>query len=402
MAAHQVDNSGICSTCRAVANQEHLLECYNCKTMFHTKCDTQAPFASQSFVKSFKATQKNNANFVFICDRCITNRENTEAASLKEQMAEVVASVSKLTKEVAELKKERSEPMSQATSVSVKANDSKEKAHPSAWQNTSQTNKMKQDIQKVTLCIRNDGDRIDMTKVREAVTSKGIQVTKASVNRKTGDVYMDLPSNEQRDMLLPLLQNETNPGNTIVNVKNKCPVVTIRNVKDFVSEDDFKERMKAQNPLIRDLLDKGSEFSVVFSKKLEQSGDDESVERSQVVARVSDNIRDALKANNDRIFMGFDSYRVFDGFYIKSCAKFGHYHADCDVTTLSCGYCCSHDHTSEHCPIREEKDTSKFKCINCRDSGKPFEGHSSHLPKCITYVEEQKKMKLSIPYYAKN
>ena len=60
-------------------------------------------------MKTFKGIQKNSANFLFVCNHCITNREKTEAATLKEQMAEVVASVSKLAKEVSELKTARSE-----------------------------------------------------------------------------------------------------------------------------------------------------------------------------------------------------------------------------------------------------------------------------------------------------
>ena len=126
--------------------------------------------------------------------------------------------------------------------------------------------------------------------------------------------------------------------------------------------------------------------------------------RYQVVARVSDRIRDALKANNDRVFIGFSSYRVFDRFYVKSCAschRFGHYHANCS-STPSCGYCCSPDHTSEHCPLREDKDPSKYKCINCKEAGKVCDGHSSHWQKRPTYMEQQKKMRSSIPYYTKN
>ena len=41
-----------------------------------------------------------------------------------------------------------------------------------------------------------------------------------SVNEKNGEVYVDLPTPEQRDKLLPLLKEEAVvPGNTIVDVK---------------------------------------------------------------------------------------------------------------------------------------------------------------------------------------
>ena len=70
--------------------------------------------------------------------------------------------------------------------------------------------------------------------------------------------------------------------------------------------------------------------------------------------------------------------------------------------SVLCGYCQGDDHLSEQCPIREQKDHAKFKCVNCKEAGKDFEGHSSHYHKCPTLLEAQKKTKQNIPYYAKN
>ena len=39
---------------------------------------------------------------------------------------------------------------------------------------------------------------------------------------------------------------------------------------------------------------------------------------------------------------------------------------------------------------------------NCEEAGKDSVGHSSHWPKCPTYIEQQNKMKMKIPYYSKN
>ena len=169
--------------------------------------------------------------------------------------------------------------------------------------------------------------------------------------------------------------------------------------------------MKNQNPRIKKLMDSGSEFSVVFTKEHKVKGsrfynDDESSDNieHQVVARVSDDIRDAIQCSKDKIYLGFNSHHVVDRFYIKSCSschKFGHYHADCDAEQ-SCGYCCSTDHQSNECLIHKAKDFKLYKCINCKESGKNDAGHSSHWPKCPTYVELQNKMKKNIPYYSKN
>ena len=124
----------------------------------------------------------------------------------------------------------------------------------------------------------------------------------------------------------------------------------------------------------------------------------------QVVARVSEDIRDVLKTNNDRIFIGFSAHRIFDHFYVKTCSKchsFGHYHAECSNNPC-CGYCSSEDHVSDDCPVKAEKDVAKYKCVNCQDARKTSDGHSSHWFTCPAYLEQQKKMKMNIPYYAKN
>ena len=55
---------------------------------------------------------------------------------------------------------------------------------------------------------------------------------------------------------------------------------------------------------------------------------------------------------------------------------------------------------SEQCPVREEKDQPKFKCVNCKDANKIHEGHSSHYNRCPTYLQIQKKTMLNVPYYA--
>ena len=372
-----------------------------------TDCNGKAPFGCRSFLNSFKAVKC--ANYVFVCDHCLTTRETIEASSCKDQLAEVVAYVSKLAKEVSELKKEKQQE--QAPARPAQNNIDTAPANPSnAWKNRERLNKIKQVNDSVTVCIKNDGAEINLRKMKEVVTSHSIQVSKTSVNQKTGDVYVQLPSNEQREKLVPLLsEEEAVQGNTIFNVKTKCPAITIRNVDEFVSDDDFIEKVRAQNPLIKEKLDNGSEFSIVFKKEHNVNyGKNglvlDRVEKAfNIVARVSDDIREALKAANDKLYIGFTSHKVTDRFYVKSCAachRFGHYHKDC-TTTACCGYCGSESHESKHCPVHQDKLQANYKCVNCEDAGKKCDGHSSHWHKCPVYLEQQKKVMNNIPYYAK-
>ena len=122
----------------------------------------------------------------------------------------------------------------------------------------------------------------------------------------------------------------------------------------------------------------------------------------QIVARVSEDIRKAIKTNRDKLFVGVSSYRVVDRFYVKrcnQCQQYGHYEKDCE-NEACCGYC-SGPHLSVNCQ-KEKNDHEQHKCVNCEKSKKEETQHSAMWYKCPTYLEMQKKLKKTIPYYQKN
>ena len=97
MVAHQVDNSGTCSTCQNDTNEAEVLQCYDCKTFFHGVCNNQGPFCNKTFLASFKKVK--NGNFIFVCDICITKRENQESSNIKDQIKALADTVDTLTSE---------------------------------------------------------------------------------------------------------------------------------------------------------------------------------------------------------------------------------------------------------------------------------------------------------------
>ena len=417
MVDHQIDESGSCTTCKTSALDKDIVNCLDCKTKFHADCNEIRPFCSnRAFLDTHIRMSRNNTNnFPFMCDHCLTRRENNEASSLKEQLAEVVKSIAVLTKEVQSLKQSKEEDAQKKSSK--EGNNSKINEMNSEKENENGhgillDNKRKETYsQKVTVCIKNsDNSNVDVKKVKEVVVKNGVQVNKVSINKKNGDLYVDFPSDEQRNKLIPLLANETSQNNTVVNVKSKCPVITIKNVSNFVDEESFTSAVKIQNPEIAAKMDAGSEFRVVFTKahKLKEGempySDNDTNSSHLVVVRVSEDIRQILKDKGERIFIGCQSIRIYDRFYVKSCAqchRFGHYHAECKQTSC-CGYCGDINHSSQQCQIHQQKDQDKYKCVNCKDAGKSEVGHSSHWHQCPTYLEKQKKVMMSIPYYAKN
>ena len=270
-------------------------------------------------------------------------------------------------------------------------------AEKSQWSDTARVKKMKS-----SLCIKSNGSEVNLAKVQELATDNSIQVTKTTV-KENGDVYVELPSEENREKLTPLLNDEAFATNRVVELKTKLPTISILDVKEFISKEDFVEKVKKQNPEIKTLIDQGSEFSIVYSKSPSDTPGKKENKHFQVVARVGDKIRKAMKANRDKVFVDLSSYRVVDRFYVKRCNRcqqFGHYEKDCN-NPICCGYC-SGEHKSSDCHEVAIDDHTEHKCVNCQKKGNDSEGHSTMWYKCPSYMEMQNKMKKNIPYYQKN
>ena len=141
---------------------------------------------------------------------------------------------------------------------------------------------------------------------------------------------------------------------------------------------------------------------MVYSKSPNDRNEGES-KKYQVVVRVGEEIRRAIKGNRNKVFVELSAHRVVDRFYIKrcnNCQKFGHYEKDCE-NGARCGYC-SGSHKSTDCQEVSDDNPEEYNCINCHENHKDPKGHSTLWHKCPTYLEMQSKMKKTIPYYQKN
>ena len=381
MVTYTLNSNGECSNCKTVASEETTLKCEDCKKFVHAICGSEAPYASKTFVANFNKVKVKN--FLFLCDFCLTKRENNEASTLKDQMENLTETVKTLVKDIQSLK-------------SIHKTDN-EVQQQELWSDKARVKKMNS-----SLCIQSNGKKVDLAKVQEIATNNSIQVSRTTV-KENGDVFMDLPSDENREKLTPLLQSEAFAEHKIVELKSKLPTISILDVKDFSSKEEFIEQIKLQNHNIKHLIEEGHEFSIVYCKNPRETANNEN-KHFQIVVRVGVEIRKAIKANKDKIFMNLSAYRVVDRFYVKrcnKCQKFGHYEKDCQ-NEMCCGYCCSHEHMSKDCKTVQPSDHKSHACINCKDTKRKEKGHSSMWYKCPAYMEMQNKVKKTIPYYQKN
>ena len=425
MAPHQVNSSGLCSTCDQQTDESEVVQCIDCQEFFHGICNDQTPFGSKTFLASLKKVK--SENIVMICDICRTKKENNEASCMKDQISALAATVNTLSNKLESLNQISTladtvnilstkfesldkipELAATLQSLSQDFQSYKEKQEEETevaaqqvnvttppWSDSTRVQKMKS-----SLCIKSNGTPVNKEKLQELATNNNIQVSKTV--EKDGDVYVNCPTEENREKLSELLNDEAFNGNEIVKLKSKLPTVTILNVKNFTNKEEFIEKVKKQNPRIKERIDQGSEFTIVFSKKpRDQQNRTGDVDNNfQVVARVSDDVRRVIKSENDRVYIDLVAHRVVDRFYIKRCnrcQKFGHYEKDCS-NGLCCGYCHG-EHKSTECEEVRPGDFEHYKCINCEGNNKPSVGHSSLWYKCPTYLELQKKLKKSISYY---
>ena len=85
MTTCQVDDNGVCASCKNETGDADVLQCKGCQHYFHGNCNEgNSQYCSKTFLQQFK---KAKLNFTFECDMCLTKRENNEASCLKEQIS---------------------------------------------------------------------------------------------------------------------------------------------------------------------------------------------------------------------------------------------------------------------------------------------------------------------------
>ena len=163
-----------------------------------------------------------------------------------------------------------------------------------------------------------------------------------------------------------------------------------------------------QNPYISHCLEADSSLFDVLSVKPLRANQN----IKQAIIRLSDDIRIAIRDNNNRLFFGLLSCQVYDQLYIKRCNKcqgFGHYSKTCK-NQVFCGFCAAPRHETQECDNKDKNSQEKnnlmpaYCCINCKKSGLSVDSckHAAFSTECPSYRIQQEKLKASLSYYSKN
>ena len=380
---YELDDTGTCSTCDNIPGDSEITKCVICESSYHGADCNEAganPICNKSFLKLF-LQRSTKSNFAWTCDHCLTLKEHNEASTLSDNVRTLTDSVQTLANQFLQLQGEFNK-------LQEKMPEKENQPNPTVWNNKVRVEEMKS-----SLMVKpdNEGNPVDSKTVKKIVLDNGIPVNNIVVS-STGATFINLPNQNSRDKLGPLLQSDSND---IVMLKSKLPTISLLGVTDELTKEEIKTGICRQNDGIGKLVEDGQELTVIYTRP-------PPVNKSyhQVTIRVSPDIRSAIKSSGDKIHLSSKVCKVRDSFHVKRCNKcqsFGHYAAKCRVDTPDvCGYC-GNGHKSSECSIKDESSNS-HSCCNCAIAGMKSDGHSTFSLKCPTYIIQQDKLKSSIAY----
>ena len=390
----KVDNQSVCTTCSQKVTDTTGIKCSECDCLYHAVCPSAAEKSSQICNSSFLSIYlkpSTKENFTWSCDTCKTESESNKVATLSQAINRMhtthTAQITALTNLVQSLS-------DKVDTLSAPNHAADAPATGTIWDNRARVQKMNIPS---AIVVKPDqqGNKITTSVVRKIATEQGIPINSV-VEKDNGEMFVNLPDIETRDKVSQILE-ESHTSNEIIKLKSKTPTVavmgvTARDMKKDNNEDlsavELQEMIYKQNKSIANMIDKGSDLKVVFTRPPPRDKN-----YYTVVIRVSPDIRSLLKQMNDKIHIGVSVHNIVDRFHIKrcnTCQGLGHYQDKCDKSPV-CGFCAK-DHKSDVCPDKNKAHTF-HKCINCAGDGPNASGHPAFWSKCPAYKAAQEKSK---------
>ena len=342
--------------------------------------------------------EKRPGNFKFICDFCMTSFENNQCGTNGDKVKKLDDKVESLASDMTEIK-------SMLTILTKSPQDFSKSESPvtpeqvnNVWNDTTRSKNVRS-----MLVLKNDGNgnQVDKAVLEKTFVQNGIQVQKTFVN-KSNETCIVLPSEKTASNLITHLNNDLSQY-PVVKLKSRLPTINIVGLPCNVDKGELVSNILKLNPEIKSVCDNSntniSDNLAIFG--ITPLKNNTNVFKATV--RVSNEVRAVISNKGNRVYVGSQSCKVYDHFYVKrcfNCQEFGHYHKECTKKPV-CGYC-AEEHETKSCP--NKSDSSKMCCINCKIQGSDTHQttHSAYSWSCQSYVNAQDKLKRSIAFYQKN
>ena len=399
--AKNIINKGICSAC----DSDHLdvtvvgIQCWWCKLFFHaTGCADECIVSSSTAFNNTLRSAVNNTStfegrfgrFLFVCDYCMTCKENEVAdvnadrVALLEKKFDIMQNDFK--KELSELKdllkeqlnnsgSEHSLASSSTSSIEV-SQDVNKTSYGSVWNDTSRVNNLKQ---MVIIKKDSNGACISNEKLEKILIENKIAVHKTTTLDKSRDTGILLNSRKDLDVLIDGVGKES-PGNRVEIKPTLKPTISVVGLQRNYDKSELLDILKNQNPGISMLLqdqkaDADDKFIDIINVSEIRAYRGKSAKLYKAIIRVSNLIRSVIAKQGNRVFLGTGSCKVYDTFYVLrcyNCQQFGHHSSRCENEAV-CAHC-SEGHQTLQCTSKSESSPS---CANCKLASKSDHNHEA-------------------------
>ena len=378
--------NGTCLTCDKDAQAESMT-CHRCKNRFHVfECGELHNQTTETFLKNWAGLQLRYPSFSYTCESCRENVALKNEDILVNRLALMEENINFLVTEIKSMK-ENAVP-----------------AAPATYAAAVHTPPLAPVVEKPAVIVienkaaDNDEARTTkITKLKDAAVESSASVVKTYQNG-VKDTVLICHNESSKEKLMPHVK-KIFPDQKVTTPQSRMPTVNIHGMESEVTKDELLNIVKQQN---RDngLPEVTSQNFIVIFIKLVKSKNARYPDTYSAAVRVSDEIRHALKAAGDRIFINLTSCRVTKRLFVRRCNRcqeYKHFHKDCNSENMCCGKC-GGAHDTRSC-------TSDIKrCINCVNNKFTDVEHETWHHTCQSYKKEQDKLEKTIPYYqtAKN
>ena len=381
-----LDESGKCKHCDKDAQSE-FMECWVCREKYHViECASdKEPMIQPSFLKNnWPNLQRKYPCVTFTCDSCREDIKTKEEAVMSSRVRLLEESSLKNTKQLEEIKE-------------LLESAAKNKAQIEGEVKEIKSIKETPALIVVEKPEAEEEQNADLNTERwSEVTKRAIQ-SKAGVSRsftnRSGQTVFVCNSEKSKKALLPHVE-QVFTNRKINTPKPRLPTISVPFIHGKYEKEELLNVLGQQN--------EGIQFNrentqVLFFTPMRNKDN-----LHQAVMRVSEEIRDKIKANDNRLCIGINSCPVYDRFFVKRCNRcqsFHHFHKDnggCKETQV-CALC-AENHETRGCTT----DENFRKCTNCIKAGETAVDHPAFSLDCPCYVAEQNKLKKNTSYYSKN
>ena len=258
----------------------------------------------------------------------------------------------------------------------------------------------------VTVKNRADGSQVSRGELEKTCISNSIAVVKTSSLLKSNDTGIVCNSRKDAEKLIQSIAEKL-PEHRTELLSARMPEVNLVGLNREYTSDDLVDMIVKQNNGISELFksenatEDDKKIKIISVTPLKSYKGNQSTPYKATV-RVSNVIREIMAKEGHRIFLGSNTCKVYDSFYVVRCFKcqrFGHLSKTCTQEEASCGFC-TEKHETSSCPKKLDSSYNPT-CINCTSSGrKGVEvNHYAGSINCPILLEKQNELKKRIPFY---